>query len=516
MTWPTRGDTTEAVLRYKLGFEQLLPGLRKLSFRTEVNRDVTAREDLRAFLIKEIDSDLTPGEFKANELGLKALGFLPRDLDWKGTMVKVYAEEIAAFYDPKTKTMHLIKEPANPEPKKASFLESLLGLKKQGFDKDENKTVIAHELTHALADQHYDLDKLHADAKKDDDRSLALSALIEGEATLAMIGAQMNDWEGTAVTAFPAADLDRVFSLMMPFMHLAGGAGLREAPPILSESLLFPYLRGMVFCAQLANDGGWKAVDEAYASPPLSTEQILHPEKYRARPDLPTAIDLGTLAPGEGWSEVGRNVVGEMQLGVLLRRHGGKPIAAGWDGDRYAVFEGPGGQLALAWLTTWDTEDDARDFARQYARFQTTKMGDGVASPDAFPDSLRRPHDGVVYAVERRGLDVAVVEGFDASRTDDLLASLLPRREGRGQADPRPLKAPNIGSDKTNDPASAASHANPVRRRDSDASPGSAPGHQPSRHLVCRGVALIGPGGGLRDRVPVGRAVGQPGPQAGA
>ncbi len=414
-----RKETTEAVLRYKLAFEQLLPGLRKLPFNAEVKRDVTNREDLKGVLLKELDEDQTPAEFKAGELALKAFGLIKRDVNWKELMVRVYSEEIAAFYDPKTKTMHLIKEPTT-EVKKPSFLEGLLG-KKSGFDKDENKTVIAHELTHALADQHYDLDKMQAAAHADDDRAMALSSLIEGEATLAMIGAQMDDWDGAKVTAMPAADLDRLFSLMMPFMSLGGGAALREAPPILSESLIFPYLRGMVFCATLANKGGWASVDAAYAHPPQSTEQIIHPEKYRDKPDPPTAVDLGRLEPGEGWSEAGRNVLGEMQLGVLLRRHGGKPIAAGWDGDRYAVFEGPDGRLGLAWLTTWDTEGDARDFARQYARYQTTKMGEGVASPDAFPDSIRRPHAGTVYAVERRGPDVAVVEGFASEATERLV-----------------------------------------------------------------------------------------------
>jgi len=349
---------------------------------------------------------------------MKVFGLIGRDVRWKETLVRVYSEEIAAFYDPKTKTMHLIKEPGTKAP---SFLETLMG-KKGGFDKDENKTVIAHELTHALADQHYDLDKMQKAVHGDDDRSMALSALIEGEATLAMIGAQMDDWDGSKVTATPAADLDRLFSLMMPFMTMGGGQALREAPPILSESLIFPYIRGMVFCAKLANDGGWKSVDAAYARPPQSTEQILHPEKYRGeKADPPTTIDLGKLEPGEGWAEAGRNVLGEMQLGVLLRRHGGKPIAAGWDGDKYAVFEGPDGKLGLAWLTTWDTEDDARDFARQYARYQTTKMGEGVESPAAFPDALRRPHAGTVSAVERRDKDVAVVEGFASEATERLL-----------------------------------------------------------------------------------------------
>ncbi len=428
-----RKEPTEAVLRYKLAFEQLLPGIRQLKFKHEVKRDVTNREDLKALLLKEIDEELTPQEFRTNELGMKVLGFIPREINWKETMVRVYSEEIAAFYDPKTKTMHLIKESPAAEAKKPGFLESLLG-KKQGFDKDENKTVIAHELTHALADQNYDLDKMQKAAEADDDRSLALSSLIEGEATLAMMGAQQDDWDGSKIGATPAAALDRMFGLMMPFMSLGSGKALREAPPILSESLIFPYLRGMVFCASLTNQGGWTALDDAYKNPPQSTEQILHPEKYRDRPDPPTSIDLGRLEPGDGWAEVGRNVIGEMQLGILLRRHGGKPVAAGWDGDRFAVFDRKDGSLGVVWLSTWDTEDDARDFARQYTRFQTTKMGEGVNSPEAFPDAIRRPHEGKVYAVERRGKDVAVVEGFGTETTERLLESAF--KAGKAELEP--------------------------------------------------------------------------------
>jgi hypothetical protein len=231
----------------------------------------------------------------------------------------------------------------------------------------------------------------------------------------------MNDWDGTKVGAIPSADLDRSFSIMMPFMSLAGGASLREAPVILSESLIFPYLRGMVFCANLTNKGGWKAINEAYENPPQSTEQIIHPEKYLDQPDPPTAIDLGRLEPGEGWAEVGRNVIGEMQLAVLLRRHGGKNIAAGWDGDRFAVFDDKDGKLAVVWFSTWDTEDDARDFARQYTRYQTNKLGKDAVSPEEFPDAIRRSAEGVTYVVERRGKDVAVVEGFATEATDRLL-----------------------------------------------------------------------------------------------
>ena len=279
-----QGQFTEAVIRYKRGMEQLLPQLRKIPFKHEVKRDVTKRENMKALILKEIDEDMTPAEFRANELAMKAFGLLPRDFNLRETLAQVYAEEVAAFYDPKTKTMHLIEEPKVEKKKPPTFLERLFG-KKDEFDKDENKTVIAHELTHALADQHYDLDAMQEAVKKDDDRSLAISALIEGEATLAMFGAGMDDWDGDEIVKLPAENLEWTFNLLSSFLpFLGGGKALRNAPPIISESMIFPYLKGMVFCAKLTNKGGWAAIDDVYRNPPLSTEQILHPEKYRAEP----------------------------------------------------------------------------------------------------------------------------------------------------------------------------------------------------------------------------------------
>jgi hypothetical protein len=433
------GKPSEAVIRYKSAFEQLLPRLRRIPFKHEVKRDITKREAMKAMLLKEFDEDMTPEEFHANELAMKAFGLVPPSLDLKPLLVQVYSEEIAAFYDPKTKTMHLIEEPESKTKSTPTFLERLFG-KKGGFDKDESKTVIAHELTHALADQHYDLDALHKEAKNDDDRSLAVSALIEGEATLAMMGAGMDDWDGSRTIKMPAADLDRGLSLVSPFLSfMGGGKTLREAPAIISESMIFPYLRGMVFCAKLANDGGWKAVDEAYRNPPVSTEQILHPEKYHEKPDLPTMINLGELKPGPGWKEAGRNVLGELQISIMLGRQGAK-AAAGWDGDRYAVFEGPDHRLGLVWFSTWDSEDEAREFARAYARYQTKRQGKKGFQPETIPDSLWRCQDNVCQVLERHGADVAVIEGFSPSATASLLEATLRARKTEFQ--PKPRKEP--------------------------------------------------------------------------
>ena len=116
-----------------------------------------------------------------------------------------------------------------------------------------------------------------------------------------MFGAGMDDWEGDDITRLPAERLEFTFNLLAPFMpFMGGGKTLRDAPPIISESMIFPYFQGMVFCAKLTNDGGWAAIDEVYRDPPLSTEQILHPEKYRAKPDFPMSIDLGALETGRG------------------------------------------------------------------------------------------------------------------------------------------------------------------------------------------------------------------------
>lgn len=430
----------EAVSRYKEAFERLLPNLRKIPFKNEVKRDETTRKELRAYLIKELDEDQTPEEFQGDEIGLKAIGVIPRSMDLHETMARLLTEEVAAFYDPKTKAIHTIKEDGTVKRPERGFLERLLLGKKEEFDKEENKTVLAHELTHALADQHYDLLALQRKIKADDDRELALSALIEGEATLTMTAAQGEDWDGDETIKLPAARMEGAIDILGPLLTRAGGATLREAPPILAETLIFPYMRGLIFCMRLANEGGWKAIDEAYENPPLSTEQVLHFEKYRGpKRDEPTRLELGKLDAGEGWKEVGRNVFGEWQIDVMLRgRPGSKTASAGWDGDRYAAFVGPNDRLGLVWATTWDSERDAREFAEAYASFQTAKLGKDAARPGAFGDRLRRSRDDAVFAIERQGADVAIVEGFPSETAERLIQTALAAKKSPKTQAPTP------------------------------------------------------------------------------
>ena len=413
-TLADEGKTNEAEILYQQAMEQLLPGIRHLPFKTTVKRDVTPRDKIRDVMLKEIAEDQSDEEFRADELAMKAFGLLPADLDYKETLLKLLTEQIGAFYDPQTDTMHLILEPEEKTKKKPGFFAKLFGAT-GGFDKDNSKTIIAHELTHALADQHYDLHALTKSISHDDDREMALSSLIEGEATLAMMAAQGKDWDGKSTAELPSDSLAQTIGMMAPMLRIAGGAQIAAAPPIMSEPLVFPYLQGMVFCARLTNAQGWPGLDGAYRNPPISTEQILHPEKYRDQPDPPTEVDMGTLPVLADWT---RNVLGEMGIGILLRNQKGKIAAAGWDGDRFALFEGPAGKLGLVWRSTWDTEGDAREFFTAYAKYQESRFG-GPA-PGEGQMVTRREKDGANYLVELRGRDVVVVEGFDASGTQSL------------------------------------------------------------------------------------------------
>ena len=210
-----------------------------------------------------------------------------------------------------------------------------------------------------------------------------------------MFGAGMDDWDGDDIIRLPAERMEFTFNLLAPFMpFMGGGKTLRNAPPIISESMIFPYFKGMVFCAKTRQRRGLGG-DRRGLSQPAAVD--------RADPssrEIPREARLSRwrstwamLKPGEGWKEVGRNVLGEMQMAIMLKKHGGKTAAAGWDGDRYAVFEGPKNKLGLVWLSTWDSEDDAREFARGYVAYQTAKVGNLGKPPKPIPDSVWRNLD---------------------------------------------------------------------------------------------------------------------------
>jgi hypothetical protein len=184
---------------------------------------------------------------------------------------------------------------------------------------------------------------------------------VEGDATLLM-----SYWATANLTQA------ETFQMLGESLDPANTKILNEMPAVLRESLLFPYTSGLAFVQGLQAAGGWQAVNDAFAKPPASTEQVLHPAKY-ASGEAPLKVDLpNDLATrlGTGWKVGLEDTLGEFQLKVWLANAGaGKgagvadAAAAGWGGDRVALLDGPDGAAAVVISTTWDTAQDALEFA---------------------------------------------------------------------------------------------------------------------------------------------------------
>ncbi len=423
----------EALLRYKDAYEQLVPRVRKRPFKHPVTPRLMKRSEMREYMLKEMKTQISDEELKLMDRSLKAFALVPAEMNVQEVMVNLLTEEVGGFYNPRSKEMFLILE----DPRKRSFLSKLF--QRPEFDAEEQRTTLAHEMTHALADQHFDLVGLDDLVSGNDDMATAISGLVEGEATLVMMAEMGDEGIQEGELSMSPEEYDAVFTMMSGMMPLLGGRTMRSAPPIFRRTLIFPYHKGTVFVASLTQDGGWEAVDKAFLSPPISTEQILHPEKYLgAERDNPTAVELPQLdepLAGSGWKNLGENTLGELQIDILLS---GQPetqeACEGWDGDRYAVLEHDDGRIGLAWFTTWDSAADARQFAATASQWLVSKHTSFLSRTDPAPEieevfelwedpdlqQLKRTIGERHLVLELRGADVVIVDGLSPELTEQV------------------------------------------------------------------------------------------------
>ncbi len=290
--------------------------LRGLKFLRPVDYHEIPRSELPAILHQKLAQQVPDQEFDSAGTALAALGVLPAGTDLKKTYLALLGEQIGAFYDQHEK--------------------GLFTFTGQPLSASTNRVVMAHELTHALEDQHFDLSRLPIEAKGNDDRVLAATALVEGDATLVMNRYMAGDLSAAALREAVGS------ALTTDVRQLAG------APRFLRETLLFPYLRGQEFCTTLYAQGGWKALEEAFHHPPSSSAQVLHPELYLADPrEEPVEIALADTSVLEQ-KPVEDNVLGEFGARQLFLtwfhdKSRAEDAAAGWRGDRYLVYQTAGG-----------------------------------------------------------------------------------------------------------------------------------------------------------------------------
>ena len=362
--------------------------IRQLEVLRAVKSGAQSRAEIERMLVRNLDRQTTPAELRATELALKKLGLVPADFAMRSFTIELLTEQVAGYYDPKTQEFYLA----------------------DWIDLDAQQPVIAHELTHALQDQHFNLRRFEDWPKGDSDAELAAHALVEGDATLVM-------------TFYVMRDLKRV-AAMMKSMNAGGGASekIERAPRVLRDSLLFPYKQGMEWASQVYRRGGWQLVSEAYKNLPQSTEQILHAEKYFAR-EAPLKINLPEIAGllGKGWTRLDYDVTGEWGYFQILDEYlraekESQQAVAGWGGDRFALYENRAKrQVLLAQLTAWDTEQDAAEFFDAYVkrterRYQSAVADTRASVPAATRRVWRTMGEGKAV-IERQGARVCILEG---------------------------------------------------------------------------------------------------------
>lgn len=319
---------------------------------------------------------------------------------------------MVGYYDPRTDTLFVL-ERVSP---------------------DQLEMVLAHELVHALQDQHVDLDSLIAALEGDNDRGTAAQAAVEGHATLAMLEWQLGRMGGAEVDVTALPDLGDRLSAVSPdaLGEAAGLPALGAAPRIIREALLFPYLGGLAFVQRF-----WKARDGRPApfgdDLPASTEQVLHPERFLEEPrDVPTRVRFESEPPA-GWEEVHAEGLGELEIRVFFEEHLGDAEraaagAAGWDGDAYRLLRAPDGEI-LVWVSVWDSGAEAEEFAAAAREAWARRYGEAAAPPSGPVAAGGRDVRVVRAAISGRPAVVvtdvpeglggaAAVEGMTAARAE--------------------------------------------------------------------------------------------------
>ncbi|HEV8490286.1 MAG TPA: hypothetical protein VGQ58_10920 [Candidatus Limnocylindrales bacterium] len=325
--------------------------IRGLEPRSDVEPQVLDEQELKVRVEKSFNEDNPPELIAANEQLLKGMGMLGEEDSLRSLYLELRGSQVAGFYSPEDEKLYVVSRSGG------------LGV--------AERVTFSHEYTHALQDQHFDLESFDLAAVGQGDRSLASLSLIEGDATLSM-----SLWLERYLTAAEKLELVRV-SLDPDALAI-----LEKMPPILRDSLAFPYDAGLRLVIQIYGDGGWPAVDEAFSRPPSSTEQVMHPEKYAAN-EVPRVVDIPddvATRMGAGWKVGLEDTLGEFQLAVWLRGALDRVVpadeaAAGWGGDRVLLLQGPNDAWAIALLTEWDTTADATEFADAAGQALATLSG---------------------------------------------------------------------------------------------------------------------------------------------
>jgi hypothetical protein len=342
------------------GLENATETVRGLESSEEIALAFPSREEVGDYLEESFEEYYTP-EIVAEEMSFySAFGFIPADYDLVAGLTELYSGQVAGYYDTETETMNVINSGGETPEDSLPLLDEI---------------IYVHEYTHALQDLHFDIDSFIAETEGD--ALLAKLSLLEGDATAVMsiYVAALAEENPVGVMLELGAGLAQMGNISIP-------AG---TPRIIAEELNFPYIQGQSFVTALLEEGGWDMVNAAYTeNPPLSSEQILHPDAYLTG-DAPQDISFNVEL--EGWELQKEGVFGEFYLREWLRGQGLgtamlRDAATGWGGDYYQVFSSDAGSAYVLQIA-FDSNDDQAEFLTALetitAEYEVLNIGDVVS-----------------------------------------------------------------------------------------------------------------------------------------
>ncbi len=374
-----------------------------LPIKGPLKKQVVNRSEVTKYLEENLHEEMTPAEIHAQEALVRALGLVPRDFNLERFLVAFYTEQAAGFYDYKRRTMFI-----------ADWVPP-----------DMQAMTLAHELTHALQDQNFDLDRYMHARRDDDDATGARLAVIEGYATAAMLQHLAGGMD--------LAQLPSLTSLMQEMIpqQIEGSPEFSHAPYFFRVQALFPYVQGIGFIQTGLQQGGWKSLNVLFQEAPDTTRQIFAPQNYYdhqavAKMELahPPALDG---APGLQFLYA--NSLGELGyygvLGQLLSEDEARAVGEEWLADRYVLYEQAGGNgYTLVARTRWTSADAAGAFFRDYHTILTHKYPQLSTDPRSTADVFIGSAANGVSLLLREGNECLWAEGVPAARAEALLAWL--------------------------------------------------------------------------------------------
>jgi hypothetical protein len=354
-----------------------------------LKKTLRSREEIRAHVIQEMNEDKDPAERYAGARSAEAFGLLPKGFDLDSFMIDLLTEQIAGLYDPKAHEFYV-----------ADWIPI-----------EDQRMVMAHELTHALEDQHFEIESWVKAARPNDDSELAREAVLEGSAMAAMVEYLL---QGSGRSLQDLPDIDPA----MLIGDMTETPLLKKAPPFLKDALIFPYLDGLTFSAAILKPTGWEGLPSVFTKPPVSTQQILHPGLYRSgKVSAPVALPSIEKALGPEWTKLEDNIMGEFGWKEVLKQflddQRATSLSAAWDGDRYIVYEQKQTKrLVLITRERLASPEQAARFFGQYSEAlekKHEKRTNLFRKPDFF--SFDTPEGGVFLRCFER--ECVTLEGGD-------------------------------------------------------------------------------------------------------